>query len=306
MHFLSVNDFSRDQMNEIFDIADEISTGKRITSFKEGSTLALLFEKPSTRTRVSFEVAMARLGGRSIYIDKKTSQMSRGEPLADTARTLSLYVDFVAARMEHHEDLVEFANNSTIPVINALTDLEHPTQSMADLYTISNAKKRLKGVRIAFTGDIAQNTCNSLMLAAVKLGAEMALVGPKDYPPNPEYLTRSREYGVVDIFDTMEEGLAGADIVYTDTFASLTDTFGSVNQNEVERRKKMFAKYQVNASALKYADKDALVMHCLPAFRGQEITADVLDGSRSIVWDQARNKLLLEQAILMYLSEKSM
>ncbi|MDE1855131.1 MAG: ornithine carbamoyltransferase [Candidatus Micrarchaeota archaeon] len=300
MHFLSVNDFSRDQMNEVFDIADEISLGKSTVSLKEGSTLALLFEKPSTRTRVSFEVAMGRLGGRSIYIDAKTSQMSRGEPVSDTARMLSLYVDFVAARMYHHEDLVEFANASTIPVVNALTDLEHPTQAMADLYTVSNAKRRIKGVRIAFVGDIAQNTCNSLMLAAVKLGAEMALVGPKDYPANPEYLTRSREYGVVDIYDTMEDGLANVDIVYTDTFVSMG------NEDEAEKRRKAFAKYQVNANALKYADKDALVMHPLPAFRGQEITADVLEGSRSIVWEQAKNKLLLEQAIIMYLSEKSM
>jgi ornithine carbamoyltransferase len=300
MHLLSIKDISRDQMNEIFDIADETSLGKTTTSLREHAVLALLFEKPSTRTRVSFEVAMAKLGGKSIYVDTKTTQMSRGEPISDTARMMSLYVDFVAARMYHHEDLVEFANNSTVPVINALTDLEHPTQALADIYTMSNAKRRIRGLRIAFVGDIAQNTCNSLMLAGVKLGAEMALVGPKDYPPNPEYLTRSREYGVVDIFDTMEEGLAGADIVYTDTFVSMG------NENEAEKRKKAFSKYQVNANALKYADKDALVMHPLPAFRGQEITADVLEGSRSIVWEQAKNKLLLEQAILVYLSEKSM
>ncbi len=305
MHFLSINDFSRDQMNAIFDIADQITEGKTTTSLKEGSTLALLFEKPSTRTRVSFEVAMSRLGGRSIYIDKKTTQMSRGEPISDTARIMSLYVDFVAARMDRHEDLVEFANNSTVPVINALTDLEHPTQSLADIYTIGNAKRRIKGVRIAFTGDIAQNTCNSLMLAATKLGAEMALVSPKSFPPNPQYLTRAREYGVVDIFDSMQDGLAGADIIYTDTFASISDTFGKVDQDEVEKRKRIFAPYQVNAKALQYADKEVLVMHPLPAFRGQEITADVLDGSRSIVWDQAKNKLVIEQAILMYLSEKS-
>lgn len=299
MHFLSINDVSRDQINEIFDIADEISMGKSTTSLKEGSTLALLFEKPSTRTRVSFEVAMARLGGRSIYIDAKTTQMSRGEPISDTARMLSLYVDFVAARMYHHEDLLELANNSTVPVINALTDLEHPTQALADLYTVMNAKKRLKGVRIAFVGDVAQNTCNSLMLAATKMGAEMALVGPSNFPPNPQYLTRAREYGVVDIYDSMEDGLAKVDIIYTDTFVSMG------NEQDAEQRRRMFAKYQVNSKALQYADKDALVMHCLPAYRGQEITADVLEGSKSIVWEQAKNKLLLEQAVLMYLSEKS-
>lgn len=300
MHFLSINDISRDQINEIFDIADEVAMGKTTVSLKENSTLALLFEGPSTRTRVSFEVAMARLGGKSIYIDTKSSQMSRGELLSDTARVLSLYVDFIAARMSRHDELVEFANYSTVPVINALTDLEHPTQSLADLYTIVNAKRKLKGLRIAFVGDIAQNTCNSLMLAAVKMGAEMALIGPKDYPPNPQYLTRAREYGVVDIYDTMEEGLTNVEIVYTDTFVSMGE------EKDADQRRKMFAKYQVNSKVLQYADKDALVMHCLPAHRGEEITADVLEGSRSIVWEQSKNKLLIEQSILMYLSQKSL
>jgi ornithine carbamoyltransferase len=307
MHFLSVNDVSRDQINEIFDIADEVAMGKTTVSLKENSTLALLFEKPSTRTRVSLEVAMARLGGKAIYIDTKTSQMRRGESLADTARVLSLYVDFIAARMDHHEDLLEFANYSTVPVMNALTDLEHPLQSLGDLYTIVNAKRKLKGLRIAFAGAISQNTCNSLMVAAVKMGAEMALIGPKEFPPNPQYLTRAREYGVVDIYENMEDGLVNADVIYTDTFASSTDTFENVGSKEqIEQKIKKFMKYQVNSKALQYADKDVLVMHPLPAFRGQEITADVLEGSKSIVWEQAKNKLLIEQAVLMYLSEKSL
>ncbi len=300
MNFLSINDLSRDQMNEIFEIADEISMGKSRISVREGAVLALLFEQNSTRTRVSFEVAMARLGGRSIYIDAKTTQMSRGEPISDTAKMLSLYVDFVAARMQRHDDLLEFAENSTIPVINAMTDLEHPTQALADLYTITNAKRRMRGLRIACTGDVARNTVNSLMLAATKMGAEVALIGPRDLAPNPEYLTRAKEYGIVDIYDTMEEGLSGADVIYTDAFVS------AGNESDAEKRKKMFANYQVNSQTLQYAGKDVLVMHPLPAFRGQEITAEVLDGSRSIVWEQSRNSLLLNQAILTYISERSM
>lgn len=298
MHLLSVNDLSREQMEEIFDIAYSISEGRNTTSLKENSVLALLFEKPSTRTRVSFEVAMARLGGKAIYIDSKSSQMSRGEPVADTARVLSLYVDFIAARMYKHSSLVELAENSTVPVINALTDLEHPTQALADLYTIVTKKRKLKGVRIAFVGDVSQNTCNSLMLAGVKLGAEISLVGPKDQPPNPQYLTTAREYGVVDIHDNMQEGLSGADVVYTDTFVSMG------YEKEADERRKLFSKYQVNDKSLQYAKKDVLFMHPLPAFRGEEVTADVLEGPRSIVWEQSKNKLLLAQAIIMYLSEK--
>jgi ornithine carbamoyltransferase len=297
MNFTSINDVSRDQIHNIFDITDKIRRGEEEITLKENMTLALFFEKPSTRTRLSFEVAMARLGGRCIYIDSKTSQVSRGEPLSDTARIMSLYVDFIAARMYKHSDLVQIAENSTSPVINALTDLEHPTQALADLYTMST-KKKLKGLRIAFVGDTAQNTANSLMLAATKMGAEMALIGPEGYPPRAEYLTRAREYGVVDLYDSMVEGLANADVIYTDTFVSMG------NEKDADKRRKMFAKYQVNSKALQCAKKDAMVMHPLPAFRGEEITADVLEGPQSLIWEQSKNKMLTAQALIMFLSEK--
>ncbi|MGA3020913.1 MAG: ornithine carbamoyltransferase [Candidatus Micrarchaeales archaeon] len=297
MNFISINDVSRDQIHNIFDITDKIRRGEEEITLKQNMTLALFFEKPSTRTRLSFEVAMARLGGRCIYIDSRTSQTSRGEPLSDTARIMSLYVDFIAARMYNHSDLVKMAENSTSPVINALTDLEHPTQALADLYTMST-KKKLKGLRIAFVGDTAQNTANSLMLAATKMGAEMALIGPEGYQPRAEYLTRAREYGVVDLYDSMAEGLANADVVYTDTFVSMG------NEKEADKRRKMFAKYQVNSKALQYAKKDAMIMHPLPAFRGEEITADVLEGPQSAIWEQSKNKMLTAQALIMFLSEK--
>ena len=299
MNLLGIDDLSKEQINDIFNVADGIRSGKTTMSVKEGSVLALLFEKPSTRTRVSFEVAIRKLGGSSIYIDSRTSQISRGETIADTARVLSLYVDFIVARMHRHDDVVEFAQNSAVPVINGLSDVAHPTQALADMYTIGDVKKKIKGVRIAFVGDVAQNTANSLILAATKLGAEMALISPTNYQPTSRYLIRGREYGVVDIYDSMKEGLANADIIYTDTFVSMGF------ENEAEQRKKLFADYQINSPTLDYAPKSALVMHPLPAFRGEEITADVLEGPRSIVWEQAKNKLLLAQAILIYLSENS-
>lgn len=298
MHLLGVDDISKEQITEIFSIADNIVAGRSTTSIKDEAVLALLFEKPSTRTRLSFEVAMRRLGGHAVYIDTKTSQMSRGESIEDTARVVSLYVDFIVARFNRHEDIQTLANYSRVPVINGLSDAAHPTQALADIYTIQNYLKKIKGVRIAFVGDVAQNTANSLMLAAVKMGAEMVLIAPKNYPPNSKYLVRAREYGAVDIYDSLSEGLANVDIIYTDTFVSMGF------EAEAEKRKALFADYQINDKALDMAPKTAMVMHPLPAYRGEEITADVLEGSRSLVWEQAKNKLLLAEAIILYLSEK--
>lgn len=298
MNFLSVDDLSKDQINEIFSIADDINSGKVEVSLKENAVATLLFEKPSTRTRVSFEVAMIQLGGHSIYIDSRSSQISRGESLADTAKVLSGYADFIIARLYKHEDLIELANNSSVPVINALTDLEHPCQALSDIYTIQEAKKKVRGLRFAFIGDIAANTANSLMLAGAKLGMSISLVGPKNYLPNSLYFSKAREYSSVDVYSSVKEGLADADVVYTDTFISMGQ------EQEAEHRKELFAPYQLNSTALSYAKKNAIVMHCLPAHRGEEITSEVLDGPQSIVWQQAKNKLLIEKAILLYLSEK--
>ena len=299
MNFISVADLSKEEISEIFNIADDLKHGKVEIALKEDAVAALIFEKPSTRTRVSFEVAMAQLGGHSIYIDSRTSQLSRGESIADTAKVLSGYVDFIIARLYKHEHIVELANNATVPVINALTDLEHPCQALSDLYTIQEVKKKLRGLKLAFVGDIAANTANSLMLAGAKMGVEIALVGPKNYMPNTFYFTKAREYSKVEIYNNIREGVSDADVIYTDTFVSMGQ------EAEAEERKKLFAPYQVNKTLLSYAKKDAIVMHCLPAHRGEEITDDVLDGPQSVVWQQARNKLLIEKAILLYLSEKS-
>lgn len=294
MHLLSSADLSKKEIGNIFRIADEFNGG--VYSFIDsGTTLALLFERPSTRTRVSFESAMAKLGGVPIYIDSSTSQLSRGETIGDTARVLSSYVDMIAARMYKHSDLLELAKSSSVPVINALTDLEHPCQALSDLYTVKQVKGRLEGVRIAFVGDIAANTANSLMVSATMLGAEIALIGPKGYAPNKTYLQLAKKNGKVDVYSDLKEGLSCADVIYTDTFVSMGQ------EKEAAERKKLFADYQVTAKALGYAKKDAVVMHCLPAHRGEEITGDVLDGKRSIVWQQAENKMLIEKAIILYL-----
>jgi len=298
VNFISSDDISKEQINKILKIADALKGNTAEVTIKEHAILALLFEKPSTRTRVSFEVAMAQLGGHAIYLDIKTSQMERGESLVDTTKILGSYCDFIAARLYSHQMIIEMAENSDIPVINALTDIEHPTQALADIYTIMQHYSKLKDIKIAFIGDVGSNTANSLMLTAAKLGAEVSLVGPKEFPPNSIYFNKAREYSKVHSYQSIEEGLEDADIVYTDTFVSMGE------ETQAEYRKKIFAPYQLNDKALSYASKTALVMHCLPAHRGEEISAEVIDGKRSIVWEQARNKLLLNKALLVYLSEE--
>ncbi|MDE1810818.1 MAG: ornithine carbamoyltransferase [Candidatus Micrarchaeota archaeon] len=295
-HLLSSIELSKASMQEILRIADAAQKGKSV--LKGHQVLVLLFDEPSTRTRVSFEVAMARLGGSSIYIDSHTSQISRGETLEDTARVISSYADFIAVRTNNQADLVRIAKASSVPVINALTHLEHPTQALADVYTIIKKKGGIKGLKIAFIGDIAQNTCNSLMLTSVKMGASFSLVGPKGCSPDPRYLKEARKFGKVDVSSSLKEGLSGADVVYTDTFVSMGDELVA------RKKEKMFATYQLNSLALSYAKKDAIVMHPLPAHRGKEITSDVIDGKRSLVWEQARSKLVVEKAVLLWLSRR--
>jgi ornithine carbamoyltransferase len=300
MNLLSSNDLSEAQIKRIFDLSDSLKGESRRPLERRSPTLALLFEKSSTRTRVSFESAMLQLGGHSIYIDAKTSQLARGESLGDTARVLSSYVDIISARMYKHSDLVELARHSSVPVINALTDLEHPCQALSDVYTMREAFGRVKGLKIAFVGDIAANTANSLMITAAKLGAQVSLVGPRGYSPNMDYVLRASRYETVETSDDMRDGLHGCDVVYTDTFISMGE------EAEAKRRRKLFAEYQVNGKAIGFARRGAKVMHCLPAHRGEEITSDVLDGKDSLVWEQARNKMVVEKAILLYLlnSEK--
>ncbi|MDE1865314.1 MAG: ornithine carbamoyltransferase [Candidatus Micrarchaeota archaeon] len=297
MNLISSDDLTKADIKRLFTIGSKLSSQRSELSLRSNTTVALLFTEPSTRTRVSFEVAVAQLGGMPIYIDAKTTQLSRGEQVGDTAKMLSMYCDFIAIRTYDHETVVQMGENSTIPVINALTSLEHPTQALADIYTIYQKKGDLKGLKIAFIGDIAQNTCNSLMLSAAKLGAEFSLVGPKGWRPKSQYYNKAREYGRVYVSESIEDGLEDADVVYTDTFVSMGF------EGEAEERRKLFLPYQLNQKAMSYAKRDAIAMHPLPAHRGEEIASDVLDGKQSAAWDQAKNKLVMEKAILLYLSE---
>ncbi len=296
MHILEIDSLSNEQINKIFSIADSTTQNKNTDALK-GKVLALLFTLPSTRTRLSFSAAMTQLGGSTFYLDQQSSQMKRGESVADTTRMLNFYCDFVAVRTEDHKMLLEIAASASIPVINALTMQEHPTQALTDVYTILKHKS-LKGLRIALVGDIAQNTFNSLMLLAVKLGAEVHLIGPKGFEPDKRYVSKAERYGTVRIYDSIKEGMAGVDIIYTDTFVSMGD------EGEAEKRRTLFAPYQVNAQMLSYAKPDALVMHPLPAHRGEEITSDVLDSPKSIAWEEARNKLTMAKAVILFLAEK--
>lgn len=297
MNYISANDLSSKQIEELFSISDKLKGKRKALLASSRPMLALIFEKNSTRTRVSFESAMNQLGGSSVYIDTRSSHMSRGETIHDTAKVLSSYVDVIAARLFRHSDIIELAKYSSVPVINALTDLEHPTQALADVYTIRESFGKVKGLRIAFVGDIKNNTANSLMIIATKLGAQISLVGPKGYSPNMDFVRTARKLGRVDIYNDMKSGLASCDVVYTDTFVSMGE------EAQAKKRHKLFANYQLNVAAMKYANKGAKVMHCLPAHRGEEITSQLLDGKSSIVWQQAANKLLLEKAILLYLLE---
>ncbi|MEW6329272.1 MAG: ornithine carbamoyltransferase [Candidatus Micrarchaeota archaeon] len=295
MNLLTVRQLNAKQISEMMKIAEELKNGKERRRL-ENRTLVMLFEKPSTRTRVSFEVAMTQLGGHAIYLDFVGSQISRGETFHDTALTLSRYADVIMARLYKHSDIAEMAKHSRAPIINGLTDLEHPCQALGDILTIREKGKLKRKAKLAYVGDCANNVANSLMLAAAKMGMDVALVGPAGYPPNNEYVREAKKSRVkVEFVSDVAKGVKGADVIYTDVWISMG------MEEEKSERMKAFVPYQVNKEMLAHAKKDCIVMHCLPAHRGLEITSDVLDGKHSVVWDQAENRLHIQKAILLYL-----
>ncbi len=293
-NLVSINDLKKEEIIKIFETTDKIKRGGLKDSMK-GKRLALFFEKPSTRTRTSFESGMLMLGGSPIYLDTKTMQSSRGETYYDTSKVLSLYTDIIAARMNRHGDLLEFAKASDVPVINALTELEHPCQALSDIYTIREKRRGLNGIKLSFVGDIATNTANSLLLASTKLGMEFSMVGPPSIKPNAEYLKKARSQGTVTLSESLKAGLKDSDFVYTDTWVSMGE------ESIAAKKKKELSGYQVNKKAMDCASKGASFMHCLPAHRGEEVTSEVIDGKSSIVWEQAKNKMYVEAGILVYL-----
>ncbi len=299
-HFLTLNDFSSDEIHKLISVAERVKAGTEKTKILKDKNIAAIFQKPSTRTRVSFEVAVNHLGGNFIFLRADELQLSRGEPVKDTARVLGRYVDGIVARVYEHNDLVELAKYSGVPVINALSDLYHPCQILADFLTIKEKKKKLKGLKLSYIGD-GNNVCNSLLIGCTKIGMDISVGSPERYAPKSEIVEKAKKNAKesgsnLEILTSPREAVENADIVYTDVFVSM-----GVEKESEERLKTFIPDFQVNAKLLEYASPDAIVMHCLPAHRGQEITEDVLEGKKSVVWDQAENRLHSQKAILLYL-----
>jgi len=294
---LSVCDI-KDDVKDILDLASKIKAGEMEDKPLEGKTLAMIFQKSSTRTRVSFDVGMYQLGGRAIFLSSNDLQMGRGEPISDTAKVLSRFVDGIMIRAINHDDVVELAKHSDVPVINGLTDLEHPCQALADMLTIKEHFGDWKGRKICFVGD-GNNVSNSLLLIAPLLEMDMALACPKGYEPNEDIVKIAKEYAFennteIIITDDINIALDNVDAVFTDVWVSMGD------EKETEQRKNDFAPFQVNSDLMSLANDEAIFLHCLPAIRGQEVTSDVIDGEQSVVFDEAENRMHAQKAVLYY------
>lgn len=271
--------------------------GERVINTHQGRTILMIFEKPSTRTRISFEVAAWQLGMKTIYATPQELQLGRGETIEDTARVITRIVDGVVARVFSHSSLVKLAQYSEVPVINALSDECHPTQALADALTLWEVKGRVNGIKLAFVGDGNNNVAHSLIAIGARLGWEVRIVAPKGYWPSRRYVedmedTGRRTGASLVITDSLEEGVRNVDAVYTDVWVSMG------MESEAEERMKVFKPYQVNSDLMSKAGNEAVFMHCLPAHRGLEVTDDVIDSPRSIVWQQAENRLHTAKAIL--------
>ena len=296
MHFLSIQDLDRSDVGRLFKLTSElkarVKARDRITPLG-GRTLALIFEKPSLRTRVTFEVGMIQLGGAAVYLSAQEIGMGKRESVPDVARNLSRWVDGIVARVFSHQTLVELAQHATVPVINALSDREHPCQAMADFFTLWERGIELRGLEMAWVGD-GNNMCHSLLLLAALTGVKMRVACPPGFDPDPAVLQAFRDLGGhVRLTTEAKEAVEGAQVVYTDVWISMGQ------EGERENRLEAFQRYQLNETLLRFAPPGALVMHCLPAHRGEEVTDAVLDGPQSIVLDQAENRLHVQKGIVM-------
>ena len=256
----------------------------------KNKTLTMIFQKPSTRTRVSFEIGMSQLGGYAVNLSSNDMQLSRGESVEDTAKTLSRYTDCIMARVYDHKLLEQLSENATIPIINGLSDTFHPCQILADFMTIKEKKKKLKGIKIAWVGD-GNNVCNSMIYGAALSGATMSIATPKGFEPDKKTVKDAKKSTTIELTTDPLKAVKNADVVVTDTYSSIHD-------NDPKKIKKFLPKYQVNPKLMKSAKKDAIFMHCLPAKRDQEVTSSVIDGPQSVVWDEAENRLHSQKALL--------
>jgi ornithine carbamoyltransferase len=301
---LSVADLSPEELRQVVQLAMEFKrrryAGERLIPVLRGRTIALIFQKPSTRTRVSMEVAILELGGSPLTFNWNELQLGRGEPIKDTARVLSRYVDAIAARVYKHSDLEELAKYADVPVINLLSDREHPLQAIADVMTIIEKKGRIEGLKVVFVGDGRDNVAHSLILAVTMLGGNIVVASPRELKPDQAILKLAEEFasasgGSVEVLEDPYEAVRGADVVYTDVWVSMGE------EAIAEWKRKLLSSYQVNSELMKLARRDAIFMHCLPARRGEEVTEDVIEGPWSVVWDQAENRLHSQKAVLAYL-----
>ena len=294
---LSITDI-KDDVKYILDLAIKIKAGEMEDKPLEGKALAMIFQKSSTRTRVSFDVGMYQLGGRAIFLSSNDLQMGRGEPISDTAKVLSRFVDGIMIRAIKHSDVVELAKHSDVPVINGLTDLEHPCQALADVLTIKEHLGGWEGKKICFVGD-GNNVSNSLLLIAPLLGMDMSVACPKGYEPCEDILKTALEYAdenntEITITDDIGFALQNVDAVFTDVWVSMGD------EAEKAKREIDFAPFQVNSDLMSLANDEAIFLHCLPAVRGQEVSAEVIDGPQSVVFDEAENRMHAQKAVLYY------
>ena len=293
---LTGDEISSKEFLELIDFSIKLKEENKTVKGKqllENKTLAMLFEKPSTRTRVSFETGMKQLGGHTIILSLNEMQHSRGESVEDTAKTLSGYVDGIVARVYEHSFIEDLAKYATVPVINGLSDSYHPCQTLADFMTIKEHKKKFKDLKIAWIGD-GNNVCNSLIFGCGKTQTDIVIATPKGFEPNPEVVKKASENTTIDLTTDPESAVKDADIV-------MTDTFTSIHTSDPKQTEIFLPSFQVNEHLMEKAKNDAIFMHCLPAKRDQEVTSAVIDGSQSVVWDQAENRLHSQKALLLSL-----
>ena len=298
-HFLSIADLSREEIEELIDLASEIKAKQKKgeeTPYLKGKTLAMVFQKPSARTRISFEVGMYQLGGYALYLAPTDIGVGTREAVKDIARVLARYNDGVMARLFGHEDILEMAEYSSVPIVNGLTDLLHPCQVMADVLTIKEHRNGLENLKVTFVGD-GNNLAHSWLNFASRYPMHLTLAIPEGYDPNQQILQAAKDAGIsqIEIFRDPKQAVKDADVIYTDVWASMGQ------EAEAQKRKRDFAGFQVNDELMSHARKDTLVMHCLPAHRGEEITDSVIESPNSIVFDEAENRLHAQKAVLVKL-----
>ena len=291
---LTLNELSKNELIAIIDNSIKLKKDLKRGICKpllKNKTLAMIFQKPSTRTRVSFEAGMYQLGGHALNLTADELQLRRGETIQDTSKTLSRYVNAIMARVYLHEEIEILAKNSSVPVINGLSDSFHPCQTLADLMTIKEKKKKLNGLKLAWVGD-GNNVCNSMIYGCAKTSIDISIATPKGYEPNQKVINESKKSVQVELLNDPIAAVKDADIVATDTFVS-------IHHQTTDRAKDFLPRFQVSASLMKKANPNAIFMHCLPAKRGQEVTSEVIDGPQSVVWDEAENRLHAQKALLV-------